>query len=296
MPSPLSRREFLGTAGAIAAAAVAAAPAARPADAPSPAAPDLPLVDLHVHLDGSTLEKVLDLSREHGVKFGIVEHAGTKENKYPVVLSNDAELLGWIAKFEGKPAWKGVQAEWTDWMGCFSREAAAKLDYVITDAMTYPKDDGKRHKLWEPGFEIGDPEAFMDRFVDWHVRIIETEPIDLFVNSSWLPSPLGEAYERFWTEKRMERVIRAAVKAGVAIEISSSFQVPKMPFLRMAKAAGAKFCFGSNGRYPNMGKLDHSLRMARELGLTAADLFTPAPPGKRAVDRWKGAWPSNPKK
>jgi hypothetical protein len=30
--------------------------------------------------------------------------------------------------------------------------------------------------------------------------------------------------------------------------------------------------------------------MAKDLGLTAADLFAPAPPGKRAVDRWKGAW------
>jgi hypothetical protein len=38
-----------------------------------------------------------------------------------------------------------------------------------------------------------------------------------------------------------------------------------------------KFSLGSNGRYPNMGKLEYSLAMVRELGLTRAEMFTPAP-------------------
>jgi histidinol phosphatase-like PHP family hydrolase len=71
----------------------------------------------------------------------------------------------------------------------------------------------------------------------------------------------------------------------VAIEISSSYKLPKRYFLEIAKAAGVKFCFGSNGRYPNMGKLDYSLQLAGELGLTKADLFAPAPDGQRAVQR-----------
>ena len=62
----------------------------------------------------------------------------------------------------------------------------------------------------------------------------------------------------------------------VAIEISSSFKLPKMPFLQMAKAAGIKFSFGSNARYPNMGKLDYSILMAKELGLKSSDMFDPA--------------------
>jgi hypothetical protein len=34
-----------------------------------------------------------------------------------------------------------------------------------------------------------------------------------------------------------------------------------------------------------MGKLDFSLRLAKELGLTRADMFTPAPDGQRAAQR-----------
>ena len=60
--------------------------------APSPASAtglDFPLVDFHVHLDHSTIDAALALPQARDVKFGIVEHAGTKENKYPFVISND---------------------------------------------------------------------------------------------------------------------------------------------------------------------------------------------------------------
>ena len=57
----------------------------------------------------------------------------------------------------------------------------------------------------------------------------------------------------------MTKVINAALKYGIALEISSSYKLPKLPFLKLAKEAGAKSSFGSNGRYPNIGKLDYSL-------------------------------------
>ena len=252
---------------------------------------DFPLEDLHVHLDNSTIEKVVPLAKERGVRFGIVEHAGTKENQYPVVLSNDAELKAYLAVLEGQPVYRGIQAEWTDWMGCFSRDALARLDFILTDTMTFPALDGQRTKLWIQGAEakvgLTDRESFMDRYVDWHVEIISKEPIDLLANVSWLPGSMANDYEKFWTKARVKRVIDAALKYQVALEISGSFKLPRLSFLEQAKAAGVKFCFGSNGRYPNMGKLDYSLEMARTLGLKKSDMFTPAPKGQRAVDRRK---------
>lgn len=244
-----------------------------------------PLVDYHVHLDNSTIDKVLPLSKERGVKFGIVEHAGTKENVYPTVLSNDAELEAYMAMLEGKGVYRGVQAEWTDWMGCFSKQALAKLDYVITDTMTFPGKDGRRMKLWEDTADYGTPEQFMDRYVDWHVQIIETEPIDILVNVSWLPGSMAAEYDTWWTDRRIARVIETALKQRVAIEIGSSFKLPGMRFLEAAKSAGLKFCFGSNGRYPKMGLLDWSVETAKTLKLTAEDMFTPAPDGQKAVLR-----------
>ena len=283
MPSlrfSIPRRNFLaaglGAAGAL--LAVGRAPGEPAADR------DMP-VDFHVHLDKSTIDQVLELSRERHVKFGIVEHAGTKENVYPKVLSNDAELAGYLAMLEGKPVYRGVQAEWIDWPGCFSPEMLARLDYLLTDAMTFPGKDGRRVKLWEKDVEsrveMADREAFMDRYVDWHVQLIGKLPIDILANFSWLPKPLMADYDKLWTPARMQRVIDAMRHQRVAMEISASYKLPKRPFAELAKAAGLKFSFGSNGRYPNMGKLEYSLAMAHDLGLTPADMFTPAPHDER---------------
>ena len=80
----LSRRRFLGGA----AAAAGALPALRAQQL------DFAPVDYHAHLDDTvTLEKALEISHDRGVKFGIVEHAGTKENKYPHLISDDACTL-----------------------------------------------------------------------------------------------------------------------------------------------------------------------------------------------------------
>ena len=284
----LSRRAFLTD--AIAAGALALLPGSRlSADGSQPpiAALDFPLVDLHVHLDNSSLDQILEVAGHRGVKFGIVEHAGTKENQYPVVLSNDAELKSYLARLEGKPVYKGIQAEWLDWMGCFSAGVLGQLDYVLSDAMTIRGKDGKRVKMWERGFEIGDKQTFMDRYADWHVEIMATEPLDIFANLTWLPSALLGEYDALWTPARMEKVIGAAVKYGVALEISSSVKAPRIQFLQLAKAAGVKFSLGSNGRYPNMGKLDYSLAMVHSLGLKKSDMFTPAAAGQKAVQRRK---------
>lgn len=277
--SALSRRQFLShTLGTGAAVALSCGRALAEISGSAP-------VDFHVHLDNSTIEAVLPLASERGVKFGIVEHAGTKENVYPVVLSNDAELRAYIAMLRGKPVFKGVQAEYDDWPGCFSREALAELDYILTDAMTLPGPDGKRQKLWEKGANIGEAQSFMDRYVDWHAHLMDKCPIDIFANITWLPQDLLPDYDALWTPARMRKVIDAAVAHGVAIEISSKLKLPRMPFLEMAKDAGAKFTFGSNGRFPEMGKIEYSISTAKQLGLGAEDMFRPTP-GKKAVERW----------
>lgn len=283
----LSRRRFLGAGVGIACAGLGLGRAAGegPAKAPAPAPLDFPLVDCHVHLDNSTIDKVVELSRQRNVKFGIVEHAGTEENKYPVVLSSDEELKQYLAMLEGKGVYRGVQAEWIDWSSCFSKEMLARLDFALMDAMTFPGKDGRRVKLWEQDAPqrvgMDDPEAFMDRFVDWHAEIIARQPIDLLGNTSWLPGPLAARYDALWTPARVRKVAEAAVRHGVALEISASYRLPKLAFLKTARQAGAKFAFGTNGRYPNMGKLDYCVQTARELGLTRGDMFVPG------VDRRK---------
>jgi histidinol phosphatase-like PHP family hydrolase len=277
-----TRREFLGGLALAGAVRIGRGADTAPAEAAA-----WPREDLHVHLDNSTIAQVAELSAKLGVKFGIVEHAGTKENKYPVVLSNDEELRKYLAMLASFPVYRGVQVEFIDWLGGFSRAALKELDFILGDAMTIRGADGDRVKMWEKEFTPGDPQKYMDRYVDWHREVLEAAPLDILANTTWLPESLMPQYDALWTAARMKKVIDAAVARGTALEISSKYEIPRKPFLELARKAGAKFTFGSNGRYPNMGKLDYSFKMAAELGLKAMEIFRPGV-GPKAVERWKG--------
>lgn len=285
-PQPVPRRSFL-TSLALGASTLVLRAGRTDAWDDRPSLP--PPVDYHAHLDNSTIDAVVALGKERGVSFGIVEHAGTKENVYPVVLSTDAELSAYLDQLAPYPVYRGIQAEWTDWASCFSREVLARLDYTLTDCMTYPGTDGRRVKLWEADAParvgITDPEAFMDRFVDWNVQIVETQPIDILVNVTWLPEPLAPDYDRLWTSARIDRLVQSMKRQQVACEISASYKLPRDNFLCAAREAGLKFCFGSNGRHPEMGLLDYSQQTAERLAIGSDRLFSPAPDGAKAVER-----------
>lgn len=250
------------------------------------AAADIPLVDYHAHIDRAVpLERALEISSERGVKFGILEHAGTRENKYAGLIYDDATLQAYLDKLEGKPVYKGIQAEGLDWMTCFSKRLAAKLDYVLTDALTLPDRNGVRVELWRPGVKVEDSREFMERYVAFHVEIMKREPIDILANPTFLPACLEARFEELWTPACMKAVIDAAAKYRVAVEINSRYKLPRLPFLKMARRAGLRFSFGSNMHGPEVGDIGYGLEMARELGLARRDLFTPAPPGSKPIER-----------
>jgi hypothetical protein len=243
------------------------------------------LVDYHAHIDAApTLDALLEISTNRGVKFGVVEHAGNKkDHRYRGLLAGDEDLIRYLAKLDGKPCFKGVQAEGLDWMHCFSKDVVARLDYVLTDALTFPEKDGSLVRLWTPAAKVGDKQDFMERYTAYNVRVIEQEPVDILANPLFLPEQIQVQAETLWTEERMQRIIRAAVKNRVAFEINTRFRLPSPKFLRMAKAAGARFSFGSNILGSGVGDLTYGNEMVKELALTSANLFRPAPSGKKPI-------------
>ncbi len=214
--SNISRRSFLGRTAVLAGAMMTAKGSLRrPAAAEAAGESDLPFIDYHAHLGGEvTLERAVAISRRRGVKFGIVEHAGTKANKYPHLLSNDDDLKGYLAMLAGKPVFRGIQAEGLDWMTCFSKELVAQLDYVLSDALTLPEKDGRRVELWKPGLKIDDRQEFMDRYTDFHVQVMAREPLDILANPTYLPPLLAQDYDALWTPARIERIIAAPSSTG----------------------------------------------------------------------------------
>jgi len=235
---------------------------------------NFPLVDLHTHLKGGlTLEQALALSRKTGMFLGLAVNVG---RGFPI--ETDEGVLEFLKEMEGQPVFIGMQAEGREWVDVISPEVRAEFDYVFTDSMTFTDDrTGERTRLWIPEeVEVGDPQEFMDMLVGKAVGILENEPIDIYVNPTFLPEAIAEDYDTLWTDARMKRVIDAAVESGVAIEINARYKLPSERFLRMAKDAGARFTFGTNNAgADDLGDWSYPLEMQQALELGWEDMYVP---------------------
>jgi histidinol phosphatase-like PHP family hydrolase len=243
-----------------------------------------PLIDLHTHLKGGlTLDDVLALSRKTGINYGIAPNCGVG---FPI--TDDKGIYDYVASMKDKPVFLGMQAEGREWTRTFSKEAIAQFDYVFTDSMTFTDDrTGKRTRLWIEGeFEVGDKQQFMDMLVKKIETILNNEPIDIYVNPTYLPAPIAGEYDQLWTKERMQRVVNALAKNGVAMEINARFKLPSAAMIKLAKQAGVKFTFGTNNAgKEDLGVPEYCLKMIQECKLTNKDLFIPSPDRAKAIQR-----------
>ncbi|MFI5096503.1 MAG: family 16 glycoside hydrolase [Candidatus Acidiferrales bacterium] len=239
-----------------------------------------PLVDYHVHLKGGlTIEQALANSRRLGINYGIAINCGLG---FPV--HSDDSVRDYLKTMEGQPCFVALQGEGREWMTLASPESVARFDYCFTDAMTFTDDNGKRMRLWinEDVGEIKDKQAFMEMYVKRIVGVMH-EPIDIYANATFLPDQIAGEYDALWTSERMQKVIDAAVKNDVAIEINNRYKIPSSAFIKAAKAAGAKFSFGTNNADANIGRLEYPIQMIKQCGLVWQDIFVPKPAGQRPI-------------
>ncbi len=239
-----------------------------------------PLVDYHVHLKGGlTIEQALANSRRLGINYGIAINCGLG---FPV--HSDDSVRDYLKTMEGQPCYVALQGEGREWMTLASPESVARFDYCFTDAMTFTDDNGKRMRLWinEDVGEIKDNQAFMDMLVKRIVGVMH-EPIDIYANATFLPDQIAGEYDALWTPERMKKVIDAAVQNDVAIEINNRYKIPSAAFIKAAKAAGAKFSFGTNNADANLGRLEYPIQMVKQCGLVWQDIFVPKPPGQKPI-------------
>jgi len=239
---------------------------------------DLPKMDLHFHLnyEGQSLanaalvyEKASTLSKERSVVFGIAEEFVNDNIKI-----NDSLILDRITLAKKNSLYLALQVSRRDWLNIFSKEVLKKVDYILADAMIFPDKYGRMMRIWVPNTQLGEPQEFMELYVAHNLKVL-AEPINIWANPTYLPDALKSRYDELWTNARMKSLIDAAIKNNVAIEINSTFKIPNAKFIKMAKAAGAHFSFGSNTHGLGAGDITWSINMAKECGLTKDDFFIP---------------------
>jgi hypothetical protein len=245
---------------------------------------NIPVVDYHVHLKGGmTLDQALAKSRRDGINYGIAVNCGRGN---PV--QNDAAAIEFVEGMKGKPCFVAMQAEGREWLEMFTRKSVQRFDYVFTDSMTWTDNHGKRLRLWIPEETgtITDVPEFMETFVSRTVGILEKEPIDIYVNPTYLPDQIAKDYDRLWTEDRIKKVVEAAARNHVAIELNNRYKLPGVNVVKMAKAAGCKFTFGTNNAgTDDLQRCEYGLKMVQECRLTWQDFFVPGAWWPKASER-----------
>lgn len=234
-------------------------------------AANFPLINYHVHLKGGlTLNQACDSAVRTGINYGIAANCGLN---FPI--TTDSQLVAYAESMRGQPCFVAMQAEGREWVELFSPEKIRCADYVFTDAMTWTNRNGKRMRLWIPEeTEIGDTSDFMEQLVG-QIESICAEPIDVYVNPTYLPGPLQPMYDTLWTDARIERVIGALKQNGVALEINAKSRLPSPKIVGRAKDAGLKFTFGTNNGGQTIGDLQYCFDLITRFGLTPDDIWMP---------------------
>jgi hypothetical protein len=232
-----------------------------------------PITDLHVHCKGGfTIQDAVIKSKAENIRYGIVTNCGVG---FPV--HQDSQIDSVILSMKDYPQFfMGMQAEGREWVNTFSKESLKKFDYVFTDGMTFTDAKGRRNRIWiKEETWIDNEQEFMDYLVNTIVKIISTEPINMYVNSTFLPEQLNDRYDFFWTNERMDKVIIAAKTHNIAIEINNRYRIPSIKFIQRAKDAGVKFTVGTNNLNKEFSGAAYAIEVIKACNLTQKDFYMP---------------------
>ena len=239
-----------------------------------------PIIDYHVHLKGEvTVEDIVDKGLRTGIFGSIAPNCGVG---FPV--DTNEKLEEFYQQYKDVPVFLAMQAEGREWVNTFEKASIAKYDYVFTDAMTFSNGDGKRMRLWiDEEVEVGDPQEFMELLVSTIENVLDEEKIDIYVNPTFLPSAIEDRYDELWTLPRMERVVDALVRNGIALEINARYRLPGEAIIKLAKARGVKFAFGTNNSDHDFANLDYCFEMIEACDIRPGDMFFPKPDGMKPI-------------
>ena len=235
---------------------------------------NFPIIDYHVHPPrGMDTETLHAKSLEDGYEYGIAVNCGVGFG-----VSTDEQAKEYFSANRNVPFFIAMQAEGREWVETFSKETFDLFDYVFTDALTFHDHKGRRTQLWANNSVIIDiPEQeYMDMVMNRTLKVLNDEPIDIWVNPTLLSNAMMEEYDKFWTDQRVAQIVKALKDNNIALEINARYKLPSARIIKAAKAAGVKFTLGTNNsNVQQLDRLEYSLKMVEECGLTIEDMWFP---------------------
>lgn len=236
---------------------------------------NFPLVNLQTYLtDKLTLEQMHALRNQTGIFPGVVYVFHPNQRS----MRDEATAQATLTTMQNEPVFVGLDVSFdlSQDTPKLSLATQAKFDFLMAKS--------SQHYVYG-AFSGSQLEAnrMMDAQVGEIVRKIETLPIDIYANVMLVSLMVKGPAEEMWTEERMQRVIAAAAKNGVAFEINPRLRTPSEQFIKLAKAAGVKFTVGADDTTAdNYADWSYILEMQKAAGLTWRNMWVPGHEPTRA--------------
>ena len=227
------------------------------------------IFDAHLHStfsDGDLkIQEIVKTAKQKGYDIGISDHVGTTYS-----LNNEVKINNYLSCLDNYPVYKSLELNVNENFP-LSKTILDTIDYRIGGVHF----EGNT-LVGIPGFSTADSENFIEKVISLILKAIEEQRIDILSHPTCLPNILKSKTDELFNEERSTKIIKAAVKNNVVLEISNLFKVPSKKFLKKAVKMGAIFSFGSDGhRKREVCDLTYPLTMARELGIPPEQIFRP---------------------
>ena len=187
------------------------------------------------------------------------------------MIRDEASAVAFLDVIGSSPVFRVLSTADRNWTKAISLKTLARFDCIIADSSTFM-----------PSATGLDSQVFMDKLVADTVAVLSNEPVDIYGTPTQLPISLVSHADELWTEARMKKIIDAAVAHGVAIELNTVKALPSERFIRLAKAAGAKFSIGSGRSYAEVFDRTFAWEMQKKIPLRWQDMYVPGHAPTRA--------------
>jgi len=203
--------------------------------------------DLHLHStysDGhSDVAQLVERANRIGFVFAVSDHYSL-----PQKMHDDAALSAYLDTLDRYPVYRAVEMD-LGRMVPMSDQNLARLDYRIGSMHNVFDDEGRKLIMTTRG----EPEAGWDRYMDLYLaafrRDVLAGTVRMIGHPTFLPETRGGMHDDLWTPERRRSYIEAVAASGVALEISTRYNVPTPTFMREALEAGVTFAVGSDSHW-----------------------------------------------
>jgi hypothetical protein len=225
-------------------------------------------IDYNIPVDSAfDLEKALRAFYNSGINVGLTIDVGSLGAD-----KADQALSDHIKAYKKLPVFLGILKQNNVSLKNIQPSTLSQFDYIIGDLRRFKNRMGREIDIINET-QIGDPNAFMDDYVEYLTDAMDHSDLDIWALPTVLPKSLSGEYDKLWTPDRMAKVIDAVKRNDIAIEVNNVKRIPSIAFLKLAKEKGCHFTTGGLYAGGNLAEPDYFFEVIDQCGLDYRNVY-----------------------